>query len=64
MRYAMKKYGGLEVQLHHSWPRYQMEVSEQFHAPAAVIFRCSTADTNIFPHPYCISGKITELPIK
>jgi hypothetical protein len=32
----MKTYGGVEVQLHHSRPRHQMNVSGQFHAPAAL----------------------------
>jgi hypothetical protein len=27
----MKTYGGVEVQLHHFWPRHQMEVSGQLH---------------------------------
>jgi hypothetical protein len=32
----MKTYGGVKVQLHHSWPQHQMEVSGQPHAPAAL----------------------------
>jgi hypothetical protein len=31
----MKAYGGVEVQLHHSSPRQQMEVSTHIHTPAA-----------------------------
>jgi hypothetical protein len=33
----MKIYGGVEVQLNLSWPRHQMEVSGQLHAPAALL---------------------------
>jgi hypothetical protein len=33
----MKAYGGVEVQLHHSSPRQQMEVSAQLHTPAALL---------------------------
>jgi hypothetical protein len=29
----MKTCGGAEVQLHHSWPRHQMEVGGRLHAP-------------------------------
>jgi hypothetical protein len=32
----MKAYGGVEAYFHHSWPRYQMEVSGQLHTPAAL----------------------------
>jgi hypothetical protein len=32
----MKIYGLMEVYLHNSWPRHYMEVSGQFHAPAAL----------------------------
>jgi hypothetical protein len=32
----MEASGRMEVQLHNSWPRYQMEVNGQFHAPAAL----------------------------
>jgi hypothetical protein len=28
--YAMKTYGGVEVKLHHSWPRQQIQMSGQF----------------------------------
>jgi hypothetical protein len=33
---AKKTYRGVEVQLHHSWPRHKMEVSGQLHAPTAL----------------------------
>jgi hypothetical protein len=32
----MKTYGGVEVQLHHSWPEHEMEVSGQLHLPATL----------------------------
>jgi hypothetical protein len=32
----MKTYGGMEVQLHHSWLRYYMEVSSHLHASDAL----------------------------
>jgi hypothetical protein len=32
----MKTYGGVEIYLHHSLPRNQLEVSGQLHAPAAL----------------------------
>jgi hypothetical protein len=32
----MKTYGGVEVQLHHSWPRHYMDVSGQLHTAAAL----------------------------
>jgi hypothetical protein len=32
----MKTYGGVEVQLHISWPRHYIEVSGQLHAPATL----------------------------
>jgi hypothetical protein len=32
----MKTYGGVEVELHVSWPRHYMEVSDQLHASAAL----------------------------
>jgi hypothetical protein len=32
----MKRYGIVEVQLQHSWPRQQVEVSDQLHASAGL----------------------------
>jgi hypothetical protein len=34
--HALKTYEGVEVQLHNSWPRQEMEVSGQLHALAAL----------------------------
>jgi hypothetical protein len=34
--HATKKYGEVEVQHHHSWPRHQMELGGQLHALASV----------------------------
>jgi hypothetical protein len=31
----MKTYGGMEVSLHHYWPRHKMEASGQLHASTA-----------------------------
>jgi hypothetical protein len=35
--HTMMMYGETEVQLHHSWPWYQMEVSGQLHTPATLL---------------------------
>jgi hypothetical protein len=36
-RHAMKMYGGVKVQVHHSRLRHLMEMSGQLHAPAALL---------------------------
>jgi hypothetical protein len=36
-QHAMRTIGGVEVKLHHSWPRYYMAVSGQIHALGALI---------------------------
>jgi hypothetical protein len=35
----MRTYGGVEVQLHRSWPRHYIEVSDQLHILAALPLR-------------------------
>jgi hypothetical protein len=36
-RHDIKTYWGVEVQLHHSWPGHQMEMSGQLYSPATLL---------------------------